>query len=100
MDTGGLPGPGPETEVIPDPLLGRNIGGKFLLEKQLGAGAMGAVYRARQTALEKVVAIKVMHGELARDAMFAARFHREAKAASRLDHVNSIRILDYGQDTD
>jgi serine/threonine protein kinase len=87
-------------EELPDPLLGRNVGRKFVLDKLLGAGAMGAVYRARQTALEKTVAIKVMHGELARDPMFAARFHREAKAASRLDHANSIRILDYGQDDD
>jgi serine/threonine-protein kinase len=103
MDTGGLPGPeggGEGPADGPDPLLGRNVGGKFVLEHLLGAGAMGAVYRARQTALEKVVAIKVMHGELARDPMFAARFHREAKAASRLDHPNSIRILDYGEDGD
>jgi len=102
MDTGGIGdgGGGEGAGEEPDPLLGRNVGRKFVLEKQLGAGAMGAVYRARQTALEKVVAIKVMHGELARDPMFAARFHREAKAASRLDHPNSIRILDYGQDDD
>jgi serine/threonine-protein kinase len=103
MDTGGLPDPMARTADAnepQDPLLGRNVGGKFVLEKQLGAGAMGAVYRARQTALEKIVAIKVMHGELARDPMFAARFHREAKAASRLDHPNSIRILDYGEDQD
>jgi serine/threonine protein kinase len=103
MDAGGPTDPFARTGDASggsDPLIGRNVGGKFLLEKQLGAGAMGAVYRARQTALEKVVAIKVMHGELARDAMFAARFHREAKAASRLDHPNSIRILDYGQDHD
>jgi len=95
-----MPGGEAEDQAPADPLLGRHVGGKFLLEKLLGAGAMGAVYRARQTALEKVVAIKVMHAELARDAMFAARFHREAKAASRLDHPNSIRILDYGQDPD
>jgi len=100
-ETGGLPGaPDAEGGGGPDPLLGRSVGGKFVLEKLLGAGAMGAVYRARQTALEKIVAIKVMHGELARDAMFAARFHREAKAASRLDHQNSIRVLDYGEDAD
>ncbi len=101
MDTEGLPGSGiPATEEAPDRFVGRNVGGKFVLDKKLGEGAMGAVYRARQTALEKVVAIKVMHGELARDPMFAARFHREAKAASRLDHPNSIRILDYGEDPD
>ncbi len=101
MQSGEIPGsPGGGEGETADPLLGRTIAGKFVLDQRLGAGAMGAVYRARQTALEKTVAIKVMHGELARDPMFAARFHREAKAASRLDHPNSIRILDYGQDPD
>jgi serine/threonine-protein kinase len=84
----------------PDSLVGRNVARKFVLETPLGVGGMGAVYRARHTALEKVVAIKVMHGGMARDPMFLARFHREARAASRLDHPNSIRVLDYGQDDD
>jgi len=90
----------PVAPAVVDSLVGRTVGRKFVLEKQLGAGGMGAVYRARHTALEKVVAIKVMHGAMARDATFLARFHREAKAASRLDHPSSIRVLDYGQDDD
>jgi eukaryotic-like serine/threonine-protein kinase len=83
-----------------DPLVGRTLAGKFRLEKLLGEGGMGAVYRARQVALDKSVAVKVMHHELASDPTFAARFHREAKAASRLDHQNSIRILDFGEEPD
>ncbi len=83
-----------------DPLLGRTIGGKFLIESRLGAGAMGAVYRAQQMALERPVAIKVMHRGLATDAEYAERLHREAKAASRLDHPNLIRVHDYGQEPD
>src|SRR5262245_61783020 len=81
-------------------MLGRTIAGKFILESVVGTGAMGVVYRARQTALDKIIAIKVMHAGLAADETFAARFHREAKAASRLDHPNSIRILDFGQEPD
>ena len=81
-------------------LVGRTIAGKFLIESFLGGGAMGKVYRARQVALEKTVAVKVMHRELASDGMFAARFHREAKAASRLDHPNSIRVIDFGEEPD
>jgi eukaryotic-like serine/threonine-protein kinase len=81
-----------------DLLVGRTIGEKFALEALLGAGAMGAVYRARQIALDKTVAVKVMHRGLLADPTFAGRFHREAKAASRLDHPNSIRILDFGED--
>ena len=79
-------------------LLGRTIAGKFVIEKYLGGGAMGAVYRARQTALDKNVAVKVMHQGL--DTQFAARFHREAKAASRLDHPNSMRVIDFGEEPD
>jgi serine/threonine protein kinase len=89
---------------MPDPaherLIGRVIAGKFVVEQFLGAGAMGAVYRARQTALEKLVAIKVLHGEHALDATFAARFHREAKAASRLNHPNSMQVIDFGAEPD
>ena len=83
-----------------DLLVGRTIGEKFALESILGAGAMGAVYRARQIALDKTVAVKVMHRGLLADPTFAGRFHREAKAASRLDHPNSIRILDFGEEPD
>src|SRR5256885_4308489 len=81
-------------------LIGRTIAGKFVIESVLGVGAMGTVYRARQTSLDKIVAIKVMHSGLVTDKTFAARFHREAKAASRLDHPSSIRIHDFGQEPD
>jgi len=83
-----------------DLLVGRTIGEKFALEALIGAGAMGAVYRARQIALEKAVAVKIMHRGLLADPTFATRFHREAKAASRLDHPHSIRILDFGEEPD
>jgi serine/threonine-protein kinase len=81
-------------------MVGQTIAGKFVVEGVVGTGAMGVVYRARQTSLDKVVAIKVMHPMLLSDPSFAARFHREARAASRLDHPNSIRILDFGEEPD
>ena len=81
-------------------LVGRTIAQKYVVEKFLGGGAMGAVFRAKQTALEKVVAVKVMHAELAKDPSFAVRFHREAKAASRLDHPSSMRVVDFGEEPD
>ena len=61
---------------------------------------MGSVYRARQIALDRPVAIKVMHRQLEQDAAYAARFDREAKAASRLDHPSLIRVLDFGREPD
>jgi serine/threonine-protein kinase len=81
-------------------LVGRTIAGKFTIEAHIGSGAMGQVYRARQLALEKTVAVKVLHGDLAQDPTFAARFHREAMAASRLDHPNSMRVIDFGAEPD
>jgi serine/threonine protein kinase len=84
----------------PAMLVGRSLDGKYLIEKLLGTGSMGAVYRARQTALERTVAVKVMSAALARDGDFAERFHREAKAASRLAHPNSVSVTDFGQADD
>src|SRR4029077_12429179 len=81
-------------------VIGRTIAGKFLIESFIGEGAMGAVYKARQIALEKLVAIKVLHPDQAGDAMHAALFQREAKAASRLDHPHSVRVVDFGQEAD
>ena len=81
-------------------LVGRKIAGKFAIESAIGGGAMGAVYKARQIALDKSVAIKVMHRELWTDATYVARFLREAKAASRIDHPASVRVIDFGEEPD
>ncbi|MFL5359248.1 protein kinase domain-containing protein [Archangium sp.] len=61
---------------------------------------MGKVYRARQVALDKLVVLKVLRHTLLGDDRTVARFKREAKAASRLNHANSISILDFGQTED
>src|SRR5579864_7120260 len=84
----------------PAALFGRKIAGKFLIESLIGVGAMGAVYKARQIALDKDIAVKIMHPDRASDAMYAALFQREARAASRLDHPNSVRVVDFGQEPD
>ena len=81
-------------------LLGRVVAGKFKIEAPIGAGAMGEVYRARHTVLDTVIALKIMRPDIAKDPMFKERFYREAKAASRLDHANSVRIYDYGVEPD
>ncbi|MDB5213005.1 MAG: Serine/threonine protein kinase PrkC, regulator of stationary phase, partial [Myxococcaceae bacterium] len=81
-------------------LVGRTIAGKYCLETIVGEGAMGAVYRARQTTLGTTLAIKVLHRQLAGEPMFAARFLREAQAASRVDHPSSMRVIDFGEEPD
>ena len=84
----------------PESLVGTTLDGKYVIERLLGTGSMGAVYRARQIALERTVAVKVMAADLAQDADFAERFHREAKASSRLGHPNSVGVADFGQAPD
>ncbi|MEJ7733469.1 MAG: serine/threonine-protein kinase [Polyangiaceae bacterium] len=89
-----------ETSVESVAVLGRVIAGKFRIDSYLSGGAMGSVYRATHLSLDKGIAIKIMHRGLAADPSFARRFHREAKAASRLSHPNSIQVLDYGEERD
>jgi len=83
-----------------DPYLGQVVARKYRVEKLLGEGGMGRVYRANQLVLEKPVVLKLLHPALQRDARTVARFQREAKAASRLNHPNSIDVLDFGQTDD
>lgn len=81
-------------------LIGRTIAGRFAIEALVGEGAMGAVYRARQVALGTTVAVKVLHRPLNDEPSFAARFLREAQAASRIDHPSSMRVIDFGEEPD
>ena len=83
-----------------DPMPGRVIGGNFRIDKLIGAGAMGNVYKALQVSLNKPVAVKILHHHLHRDERLVARFKREAKSASLLNHPNSIQIIDSGEDSD
>ena len=88
----------PKPTATADALIGRTIADKFRIEAFVGRGAMGAVYRATQLTLKKRVAIKVMNPDRPADGAYAARFKREAKAASRMDHPNSLRVIDFGED--
>ncbi len=67
------------------------------LEVLLGAGGMGAVYRARQRKLGRVVALKLLHGELSRDPVFVERFLREAQALATLAHPGIVAVHDFGE---
>src|SRR5262249_19190927 len=82
----------PET----DPMLGQVLAGRYLIQKKLGEGGMGAVYLAMHNVLEKQMALKILHGEFARKPDLVERFMQEAKAASRIRHENVIDISDFG----
>ncbi|MCZ7648858.1 MAG: serine/threonine protein kinase [Planctomycetota bacterium] len=75
----------------------KSVGGFELLEK-LGEGAMGAVYRARQPGLDRIVALKVLPAALAKDAAFTERFQREARAVAKLNHASIVQGIDVGFD--
>ncbi len=72
-----------------------NIGG-FEIISRLGRGGMGAVYKARQVSLDRIVALKVLPPVLARDKDFIERFFREARAVAKLNHPNIVQGIDVG----
>jgi serine/threonine-protein kinase len=79
-----------------DPLVGKTLGGRYLVKRLLDRGGMGKVYEAEQQPLGRMVALKTLdltdpHGE------FQQRFFNEAATASRLRHPNTVRIFDYGR---
>lgn len=71
--------------------------GKYQILDLAGEGAMGSVYRARDTVLNRVVAIKVMNATIARDQSLRDRFLREAQSAGSLQHPNVVTIYDFGE---
>ena len=78
-------------------LVGRHLFGQYQIIKKLGEGGMGAVYQARQEAIDQDIAIKVLLSEAARSPEIVQRFHREAKVISMLTHPNIIRVFIFGR---
>ncbi|WP_437567446.1 protein kinase domain-containing protein [Sorangium sp. So ce542] len=77
-------------------LLGRKVAGRFTITRFLGEGGMASVFVAERDAEPRRVAIKIMNPELTADRAFVRRFQREAKAAARVKHPNSVKIFEYG----
>ena len=83
-----------------DPFVGTIIDGRYEIQTRIGEGGMGVVYKARQTPLDRVIALKMLNAQMAGDAQWVQRFYNEAKACSRLQHPNTIRMFDFGQTPD
>ena len=83
-----------------DPFTGRVIDGRYEIQQRIGEGGMGVVYKARQISIDRVLAIKFLNAEMAQDPNWVQRFYNEAKACSRLQHPNTIRMFDFGQTQD
>jgi eukaryotic-like serine/threonine-protein kinase len=78
--------------------VGTLLNGRYRLDAQIGAGGMSTVYRAFDTVLERQVAIKLMHREIASDSDQLERFRREARAVAQLNHPHVVGVIDAGED--
>jgi len=79
-------------------VLGTLLGGRYRLDAQIGRGGMSTVYRAFDTVLERPVAIKLMHREIAADSDQLERFRREARSVARLNHPHIVTVIDAGEE--
>jgi beta-lactam-binding protein with PASTA domain/serine/threonine protein kinase len=82
--------------TLKDPLVGQVLDGRYRVDARIAVGGMATVYRAVDTRLDRVLALKVMHPALATDASFVERFIREAKSVARLAHPNVVAVFDQG----
>jgi serine/threonine protein kinase len=89
-------------DTYEDPLIGQVLGEQYRIEYEIGHGGFGTVYRARQLAVDRDVAVKVLELPLGlrreHHAMLVARFRREAQATSALKHPNTVTLIDFGED--
>ena len=84
------------SSMRPVPSVPRTVDNKYRIEQLLGRGGMGAVYRARDMRLDRLVALKVVRAELLGDPEARRRFRREAQIVARLQHPSIVAVFDYG----
>ncbi|MCB9632997.1 MAG: protein kinase [Sandaracinus sp.] len=85
---------------LPDPLIGRTLAGRYVIEEKIGVGGMGTVYRAKHEVVGRDVAVKFLAPELSFEPTNRTRFLREARAANRINHEHIIDITDFGETDD
>ena len=81
-------------------LVGRVVAGKYKIESAIGSGSTASVFKALHLDLKRHVAIKILHEQNSGEMQFVKRFKGEALAASKLEHPNVARVIDFGQDAD
>ncbi|MDB4934654.1 MAG: Serine/threonine protein kinase PrkC, regulator of stationary phase [Labilithrix sp.] len=101
------PASAPPSSAVPSPralpadlLVGRVIAGKYELESTIGSGSTASVFRAMHLDLKRKVAVKILHEQKLGQMQFVKRFKGEALAASKLEHPNVARVIDFGQEPD
>ena len=83
--------------MIRDPLVGKILADTYEIVDRIGEGGMGVVYKARQISVDRIVAIKILNAQVAQDPQWVGRFINEAKACSKLQHPNTVRLFDFRQ---
>ena len=78
--------------------MGKILGNRYELLEQIGGGGMAVVYLAKDTFLDRLVAVKLLRDEYTDDQDFIRRFHKEAKAVASLSHPNIVSIYDFGEE--
>ncbi|NUP12447.1 MAG: serine/threonine protein kinase [Polyangiaceae bacterium] len=86
----------PAPEAGADPLIGRLIADRYRILRRIGRGGMGVVYEVEHAAIGKLLAMKLLSGDIAANPDVVRRFKREALAASRLHSPNTVQVFDYG----
>jgi serine/threonine protein kinase len=85
-------------EQLGGAMVGKTIaGGKYEIVELLGEGGMGAVYKARQVAMDRMVALKLIRPEVVTSRSAVARFHKEMLVTAKVEHPNTIRVYDFGE---
>jgi serine/threonine-protein kinase len=81
-----------------DPFIGRDIlNGQYQILQKIGSGGMGAVYKALETEMNRMVGVKILHPKLANRKDLVSRFRREARAMSQLTHPNTVKVFHFGE---
>jgi len=78
-------------------MMGELLAGRYELQEVAGSGGVSNVYRARDTVLERTVAIKILHDHFSDDPEYVERFRREARALAQLNHPNIVTVIDRGE---
>lgn len=90
----------PVRDDTDDPIVGQVVGGRYRVLQRVGEGGMAVVYRAEQTFIRRLVALKLLRPEYSNDRQWVERFRREAESASRIHHPSAVAIHDFGRHDD
>jgi serine/threonine-protein kinase len=86
----------PTSDTLSGPFAGKVIDGRYRIVEKIGEGGMGSVFKVEHVRMEKILALKVLRPDSARDKGILARFRQEAKTIARLSHPNTVQVFDSG----